>query len=61
MPKGGSTPVEPRPTYAEWRARCAALLEGQGILSGAMRERQWRQLSITGATPEDAAGRAQVH
>jgi hypothetical protein len=25
------TPVEPKPTYAEWRARCAALLVGQGI------------------------------
>jgi hypothetical protein len=55
------TLVEPKPSYAEWKARCAALLERQGILSGVMRERQWRQLFIRGATPENAADRAQVH
>jgi hypothetical protein len=53
--------AEPVPTYAEWRARAAALLERQGIFSGVMRERQWRRLFMTGATPEDAAERAQVH
>jgi hypothetical protein len=36
------TPAEPKPTYAEWRARCAALLEGQGISAGFVREKEWR-------------------
>jgi hypothetical protein len=47
--------------YPRWKARCAALLERQGILSGVMRERQWRQLFITGVTPEQAVERAQLH
>jgi hypothetical protein len=59
--KRSGTPAEPTATYGEWRARCAALLERQGILSGVMRERQWWQLFIRGATREDAAGRARVH
>jgi hypothetical protein len=57
MPKGG-TPIEPRPTYAEWRARCAALLEGQGISAGFMREKEWRKLFIRGSTPEAAVRHA---
>jgi hypothetical protein len=35
---GKGSPVEPKPTYAEWRGRCAALLESQGISAGFMRE-----------------------
>jgi hypothetical protein len=54
-------PAPPTTTYAEWRARVAALLERQGILSGVMRERQWRQLFMTGMTPEQAVERAQLH
>jgi hypothetical protein len=61
MPKGGSTPVEPKPTYAEWRARCAALLDRQRISPGVLRERDWRRLYIKGATPEKAVDRAQTH
>jgi hypothetical protein len=64
MPSKRSRTERPAPlttTYAEWRARAAALLVRQGILSGVMRERQWRQLFTTGATPEDAVERAQVH
>jgi hypothetical protein len=47
--------------YRAWKARCAALLERQGILSGVMRERQLRQLFTTGVTAEQAVERAQVH
>jgi hypothetical protein len=43
----------------------ASLLERQGILSGVMRERQWRQLFTTGVTAEQAvergAGALQQH
>jgi hypothetical protein len=53
-----STLVEPKPTYAEWRARCAALLEGQGISAGFMREKEWRKLFIQGSSPEDAVRHA---
>jgi hypothetical protein len=52
------TPVEPKPTYPEWRARCAALLEGQGISAGFMREKEWRKLFINGSTPEAAVRHA---
>jgi hypothetical protein len=38
--------------YRGWKARCAAPLERQGIFSGAMRERERRQLFINSATPE---------
>jgi hypothetical protein len=58
---GTRRPVEPAPSCADWRARAAALLERQGILSGVMRERQWRQLFMTGMTPEQAVERAQLH
>ena len=54
---GKGSPAKPTTTYAEWKARCAALLEGQGISPGVMPERDWRQLFITGAMPEQAAGR----
>jgi hypothetical protein len=58
MPKGVSTPVEPKLTYPEWRARCAALLEGQSISAGFMREKEWRKLFIKGSTPEEAVRHA---
>jgi hypothetical protein len=58
---GTRRPVEPAPSYAECRARATARLERQGILSGVMRERQWRQLFMTGMTPEQAVERAQLH
>jgi hypothetical protein len=52
-------PPAPDPAdYRRWKSSAAALLERQGILSGVMRERQWRRLFVTGATPEDAAERA---
>jgi hypothetical protein len=58
-------PLKPPPSepadYRRSKSRAAALLQRQGIFSGVMRERQWRQLFITGATPEDAVKRAQVH
>jgi hypothetical protein len=47
--------------YKTWKARAAALLERQGISLGVMRERDWRQLFITGVTPEQAVERTQVH
>jgi hypothetical protein len=49
------SPAEPTPTYAEWRARCAARLEGQGISAGVMLQRDWRQMYIRGVTPEARA------
>jgi hypothetical protein len=52
------TPVEPKPTHPEWRARGAALLEGQGISAGFMREKEWRKLFIQGSTPEAAVRHA---
>jgi hypothetical protein len=55
------SPATPATTYSEWRAHAAALLERRGILSGVMRERRWRQLLITGVTPEQAVEQAQVH
>jgi hypothetical protein len=54
------TLVEPRPTYAEWRARCAALLERQGISAGFMREKEWRKLFIQGSPPDDVVRHAEV-
>jgi hypothetical protein len=42
------TPVEPKPTYAEWRARRAALLERQGISAGVMREKGMAQAVHSG-------------
>jgi hypothetical protein len=46
--------------YKSWKAHAAALFGRQRILSGVMRERQWRQLYIHGLTPEQAVERAQV-
>jgi hypothetical protein len=40
--------------YCAWKAHAAALLERQGIAPGVMRERDWCQLYIRGATPEQA-------
>ena len=51
-------PAAPPGSYAEWRVREVAVLERRGILPGVMREREWRQLFIAGATPEEAAARA---
>jgi hypothetical protein len=47
------TPAEPTPTYAEWKAHAAALIERQGISAGFMREKEWRKLFIQGSPPED--------
>jgi hypothetical protein len=58
---GKGSPAKPTTTYAEWKARCAALLEGQGISPGVMPERDWRQLFITGATPEQPAEQVRVN
>jgi len=49
------------PSYVEWKARAAALLERQSLLPGVMRERDWRRLYLRGVTPEDAADRAQTY
>jgi DNA-binding transcriptional LysR family regulator len=46
--------AEPAATYAEWRARAAALLERQSLLPGVMWERDWRRLYLRGVTPEDS-------
>jgi hypothetical protein len=58
--KRSGSPVESKPTYAEWRARCAALLERQGISAGFMREKEWRKLFIQGSPPEDVVRHAEV-
>jgi hypothetical protein len=58
--KRSGSPVEPKPTYAEWRARCAALLERQGISAGFMREKEWRKQFIQGSPPEDVVRHAEV-
>jgi hypothetical protein len=47
--------------YRLWKARAAALLERQSIVADVMRERDWRQLYINGATVERAAEQAQTH
>jgi hypothetical protein len=52
-------PAAPQSSYAEWRKRAAALLERQGI-SPVTRERDWRNLFISGATPERAPELAAV-
>jgi hypothetical protein len=52
------SPAKPTTTYAEWKARCAALLEGQGMSAGFMREKEWRRLFIQGSPPEDAVRHA---
>jgi hypothetical protein len=57
---GKGSPAKPTTTYAGWKARCAPLLEGQGISPGVMPERDWRQLFITVATPEQAAEQVRV-
>jgi len=48
----------PQGAYGEWKARVAALLERQGISAGVLLERAWRNLFISGETPEQAADRA---
>jgi len=53
-------PTAPPGSYAEWRERAAAVLERRAILPGVMREREWRRLFIAGATPEEAAARAET-
>jgi hypothetical protein len=62
--KRSGQPAEPAstpPDYRAWKARAAAMLERQGISVGVMRERDWRQLFIKGATPEQAVEQVQVH
>ena len=53
-------PAAPQGAYAEWRQHVAALLEGKGVWVGVMRETRWRDLFIEGATPEEAASRAET-
>jgi hypothetical protein len=60
MPQKPPAPSESA-DYRSWKARASALLERQGILSGVMRERQWRQLYIGDKTPELAAEQALAH
>jgi hypothetical protein len=57
MPRKPPAPSEPS-GFTEWRARCAALLEGQGISAGVMREKEWRKLFIQGSLPADAVRHA---
>jgi hypothetical protein len=45
---------------ARWKTHAAALLERQGIPAGVARERDLRQMFITGATPEQAVEQGQV-
>jgi hypothetical protein len=54
MPRKPPAPSEPA-DYRIWKSRAAALLERQGLPLGVMRERDWRQLYLGGATPEQAA------
>jgi hypothetical protein len=60
MPPKPPAPSEPA-DYRRWKAHAAALLERQGLLAGVIRERDWRQLYIGGATPEQAVEQVQVH
>jgi hypothetical protein len=46
----GAKPASTLTDYRAWKARCAALLERQGISAGVMRERDWRQLFIRGVS-----------
>ena len=57
---GAKQPGAPPAAYAEWRQHVAALLERWGIWAGVLREKRWRDLFIAGATPEQAADRAEV-
>jgi hypothetical protein len=52
-------PSEPA-DYRRWRSRAAAMLERQGIPLGVARDRDLRQMYISGATPEQAAERVRV-
>jgi hypothetical protein len=61
MPRKPPAPSEPTETYRRWKSRAAALLERQGLSPGIMRERDWRQLYIQGAPPEDAASQAETY
>jgi hypothetical protein len=55
MMRGRSHRPSQRRPMPSGKPRCAPLLEGQGISPGVMPERDWRQLFITGTTPEQAA------
>jgi len=58
MPRKSQPPDRASGTinYKAWGVHAAA----QGIRPGIMRERDWRQLYIRGATPEEAVGQAEV-
>src|SRR5262245_56288525 len=54
------TPAPPQVGYADWRKHVAALLGREGISASVMLERDWRNLFISGLSPEQAAERAGV-
>jgi hypothetical protein len=61
MPRKPPAPSEPG-DYHRWKAQAAALVERLGVPAGPWsRERDLRQLYISGATPEQAAGQMQVN
>src|SRR5262245_24375824 len=51
----------PRAAYAEWKRQVATLLQRRGFLAGMLRDRDLRDLFISGATPEKAADRAETN
>ena len=53
-------PAAPSGNYGAWRGAVKMLLDDAGIPFGTLRERDWRDLFIGGATPEQAAERAGV-
>ena len=53
-------PAAPSAGYGAWRGAVKNLLDDAGIPFGTLRERDWRDLFIGGATPEHAAERAGV-
>jgi hypothetical protein len=60
MPRKPPAPSEPG-DYHRWKAQAAALLERLGVPAGPwLRERDLRQLYISGATPEQAAEHVQT-
>jgi len=48
------------PAAGRAQGRAPALLEHKHILAGVMRERDWRNVFIASATPEEEAARAET-
>jgi hypothetical protein len=58
--KSAAPSAAPKPSYPEWKRQALAdLADKHGIASPTIREREWRDLFIRGASPATAAEHAQ--